>query len=217
MSEVILVCDDERNIRRALRMVLEGDGLTVLEAESAPQALSMLASHEVDLLIMDVRMPGMSGIDALVELAKRPEAEGIPVVVISGHATIADAGSGLRAGQALAWPNTPCRGDIFHALRDLSQLVRFLDNRAYGVVEACDQQQRRMARAKRKRRGHTQSKRLALLRREQGRAITLADDVSVLIGWLREGGITPDGRNQAAFWLVWGEMTRGVASGTKGR
>lgn len=101
-------------------------------------------------------------------------------------ATIADAGSGLRAGQALAWPNTPCRGDIFHALRDLGQLVRFLDNRAYGVVEACDQQQRRMTRAKRHRRGNTQSKRLALLRREQGRAIALADDVSVLIGWLRD-------------------------------
>jgi len=98
MSEVILVCDDERNIRRALRMVLEGDGLTVLEAESAPQALSMLASHEVDLLIMDVRMPGMSGIDALVELAKRPEAEGIPVVVISGHATIADAVTAVQRG-----------------------------------------------------------------------------------------------------------------------
>lgn len=101
-------------------------------------------------------------------------------------ATIADAGCGLRAGQGLAWPDTPCRGDIFHALRDLSQLVRFLDNRAYGVVEACDQQQRRMARAMRHRRGNTQSKRLALLRQEQTRAIALADDVSVLIGWLRD-------------------------------
>jgi len=101
-------------------------------------------------------------------------------------ATIADAGSGLRAGQALAWPNTPCRGDIFHALRDLSQLVRFLSNRAYGVIEACDQQHRRMTRAKKKGRGNTQSKRLALLRQEQARAITLADDVSVLIGWLSD-------------------------------
>lgn len=101
-------------------------------------------------------------------------------------ATIADAGCGLRAGQALAWPDTPCRGDVFHALRDLGQLVRFLDNRAYGVVEACDQQQRRMTRAKRHRRGNTQSKRLAVLRQEQARAIALADDVSVLIGWLRD-------------------------------
>jgi hypothetical protein len=101
-------------------------------------------------------------------------------------ATIADAGRGLRAGQALAWPDTPCRGDVFHALRDLGQLVRFLDNRAYGVIEAGDQQQRRMTRAKRHGRGNTQSKRLALVRQEQDRAIALADDVSVLIGWLRD-------------------------------
>ena len=101
-------------------------------------------------------------------------------------ATIADAGRGLRAGQILAWPDVPCRGDVFHALRDLGQLARFLDNRAYGVVEACDQQQRRMTRAKRHRRGNTQSKRLALVRQEQDRAIILADEVSVLIGWLRD-------------------------------
>ena len=101
-------------------------------------------------------------------------------------ATIADAASGLRAGQALAWPGTPCRGDVFHMLRDLSQLTRFLDNRAYGVLDACDTQERRMARAKRHGRGNTQSKRLALLRQEQTQAIALADGVSVLIDWLRE-------------------------------
>jgi hypothetical protein len=101
-------------------------------------------------------------------------------------ATIADAGSGLRAAQTLAWPDTPCRGDLFHALRDMGQLVRFLDNRAYQLVEALDQQQRRMTRAKQRRRGFTQSKRLSLLRPEHDRAIALADDVSVLIGWLRD-------------------------------
>ena len=101
-------------------------------------------------------------------------------------AIIADAGCGLRAGQTLAWPDTPCRGDVFHAVRDLGQLVRFLDNRAYGVLEACDRQQRRMTQAKRHRRGNTQSKRLGVLRQEQGRAIALADAVSVLIGWLRD-------------------------------
>ena len=101
-------------------------------------------------------------------------------------ATIADAASGLRAGQTLAWPDTPCRGDVFHALRDLGQLVRFLDNRAYGAIDATDAQHRRMTRAKRHGRGNTQSKRLALTCQEQDRAIALADDVSVLIGWLRD-------------------------------
>lgn len=100
-------------------------------------------------------------------------------------ATIADAGTGLRAGQHLAWPGTPCRGDVFHILRDLGQLATFLDNRAYGVIDSCDQQERRMARAKRQGRGHTHSKRLALLRQEQARAIALADDVATLVGWMQ--------------------------------
>lgn len=143
--------------------------------------------------------PVLVGVDVastfcyLLSLEEHRDADtwGVRLLELQGQglgpdATIADAGSGLRAGQKIAWPHTPCRGDVFHALRDLGQLVRFLDNRAYGVVETCDQQQRRMTRAKRQSRGNTQSKRLALLRQEQGRAIALADDVSVLIGWLRD-------------------------------
>jgi hypothetical protein len=102
------------------------------------------------------------------------------------EATIADAGSGLRAGQALAWPKTPCRGDIFHVLRDLGQLVRFLDNRAYRATEANDQQLKRMARAKKRHQGHTQSRRSTVRRQEQEQTIALADGVSILVGWLRE-------------------------------
>jgi len=108
-------------------------------------------------------------------------------------ATIADAGTGLRAGQKAAWPNTPCRGDVFHAVRDLGQLVRFLDNRAFGLVDACDQQERRMARAKKKCRGNVHSKRLAILRQQQTQAIRLADEVTVLVGWMRDEILTVAG------------------------
>jgi hypothetical protein len=44
--------------------------------------------------------------------------------------TVADGGKGLRAGQALAWPELPCHGDVFHALQELGQLSQTLDNRA---------------------------------------------------------------------------------------
>ena len=50
------------------------------------------------------------------------------------EATIADAGSGLRAGQALAMPGTPCRGDVFHALQLVQPLATFLENRAYEAI-----------------------------------------------------------------------------------
>ncbi len=63
----VLVVDDEKNIRRTLQLVLEGEGYLVLGAETAAQALAILASPEtpVDLAILDVKLPDMSGLDAL--------------------------------------------------------------------------------------------------------------------------------------------------------
>ena len=54
------------------------------------------------------------------------------------EATVADAGSGLRAGQAQALPNVPCQGDIFHIVRDLEAVVSFLENRAYAALETSE-------------------------------------------------------------------------------
>ena len=62
------------------------------------------------------------------------------------EATIADFGSGLRKGQQLALPNTPCRGDIFHPLRDFQTLVRSLDNQAYQAIAARDGLEQQQAR-----------------------------------------------------------------------
>src|SRR5271165_1491643 len=64
-------------------------------------------------------------------------------------ATVADAGLGLRAGQALALPEVPCRGDIFHVLRDLEDLVGFLENRAYDALQHAQRCQRQLEMARR--------------------------------------------------------------------
>jgi CheY-like chemotaxis protein len=85
-SGTVLVVDDEKNIRRTLRMVLEGDGLEVRDAERAEDALAVLAEEPVDVLVTDIRLPGMSGIELLERVKRAPEWAGIPVVVISGHA-----------------------------------------------------------------------------------------------------------------------------------
>ena len=55
----VLVVDDEKNIRRTLRMILEGEGYAVSEAESAEQALEVLQAEPTDLGIFDIRLPGM--------------------------------------------------------------------------------------------------------------------------------------------------------------
>src|SRR5688572_29967205 len=96
MAETILVVDDEKNIRRTLRMVLDGEGFTTHEAGSAEEAISLLDDLELDLAILDVRLPGMSGLDAIARI--REKREQLPVIVISGHGTIADAVVAVQRG-----------------------------------------------------------------------------------------------------------------------
>jgi hypothetical protein len=107
------------------------------------------------------------------------------------EATVADAGSGLRAGQALALPEVSCRGDIFHILRALEAVVRSLEKRAYGALEDTERRRQQLASAQRHDgRGRTQSIPSAaqLLRRARAAsdaAMALSDDVALLMDWLR--------------------------------
>jgi two-component system nitrogen regulation response regulator NtrX len=92
----ILVVDDEPNIRRALRMVLEPEGYAVSEAESAEKALELLAVQPVDLGVFDIRLPGMDG---LTLLSKARELwRDLPVLVVSGHADSSDIVDAMRRG-----------------------------------------------------------------------------------------------------------------------
>lgn len=100
--------------------------------------------------------------------------------------TVADAGKGLRAGQAQAWPDVPCWGDTFHPLLELGRMITYLDNRAIGAVNKTEQLERKMARAKAKGKGQSVSKKLALARQNEAVAIQLADDLRILGQWLRD-------------------------------
>ena len=92
----ILVVDDEKNIRRTLRMVLEPEGYEVAEAESAEEALKLLEGEPVDLAIFDIRLPGMDGL-TLLSRARELWRE-LPVIVISGHADTADVVDAVKRG-----------------------------------------------------------------------------------------------------------------------
>jgi len=99
-AKTVLVVDDEKNIRRALELVLAGEGYRVLLAETAGQALRLLASPEspVDLAIFDVKLPDMSGLDALERIRRDEATKDTPVIVISGHATVNDAVQAIKLG-----------------------------------------------------------------------------------------------------------------------
>src|SRR6266542_3512608 len=92
----VLIVDDEANIRRALRMVLDPEGYAVLEAESAEKALEILAAEPVDLAVFDVRLPGMDGLTLLSRA--RELWRDLPVIVISGHAETPDVVEAMKRG-----------------------------------------------------------------------------------------------------------------------
>jgi hypothetical protein len=117
--------------------------------------------------------------------------------------TVADGGKGLRAGQALAWPEVLCHGDVFHALQDLGRLCQTLDNRAYAAINACDQLERKMHKAKRQHQGQRLSRALAQARQQQTQAITVADQVRTLAQWLQQDVLTfagPDATIRCALY-----------------
>src|SRR5512142_328997 len=97
---IVLVVDDERNIRRTLGMVLEGEGYQVMEADSAERALELLhrPDQPIDLAIFDLKLPGISGLDALAQLRDDEANRDLPVIVVSGHATVNDAVAAIKLG-----------------------------------------------------------------------------------------------------------------------
>ncbi len=109
--------------------------------------------------------------------------------------TVADGGTGLRAGQALAWPDIPCRGDVFHALLDMGRLTVYLENRAFGAMSALEKTEAKMTKAKRKGKGNKYSKRLAVAGQAEAATINLADDIRTLAGWLRNDILSLAGGN----------------------
>jgi len=98
MSATILIVDDEKNIRRTLQMVLGGAGFGTVEAGSAEEGLALLEAQEIDLVILDLKLPKMNGLEALQRMRARPEWSALPVLVISGHASVAEAVEAVQMG-----------------------------------------------------------------------------------------------------------------------
>ena len=115
------------------------------------------------------------------------------------QATVADAGTGLRAGQAEALPKVPCQGDVFHIVCDLKKVVGFLENRAYDALETtekCERRRDRLRRPTKRRRAksaHGPAQRLRRARIASEEAVALAEDVALLVGWLRHDILTVAG------------------------
>jgi hypothetical protein len=113
-------------------------------------------------------------------------------------AIVADFGTGLRAGQKLALPAVPCRGDVFHLMHDLNQVNSYLENRAIDAIDACARLEREQAHEQRQgRHAHGVAQRLRRARAACGAAVALADDIRLLRDWLRHDVLAVAGPGHA--------------------
>jgi DNA-binding NtrC family response regulator len=92
----ILLVDDEERFRQNLQKMLRAHGLTVTAVGSGEQALAALAAQPYDVILLDMRMPGLSGLETLAALkANYPQTE---VIVLTGHASVDTAAEIIRLG-----------------------------------------------------------------------------------------------------------------------
>jgi DNA-binding NtrC family response regulator len=122
----VLVVDDEKNIRRTLQLVLEGEGYRVIGAETAGQGLAVLASPEtpVDLAIFDVKLPDMSGLDALARIRADDAIKDLPIIVISGHATVQDAVQATKLGASDFFEKPLARERVLVSVRNVLETAK---------------------------------------------------------------------------------------------
>jgi two-component system, NtrC family, nitrogen regulation response regulator NtrX len=92
----VLVIDDEAAIRDSLRMTLEYEGYEFAGAATGQEGLALVERETPDLVVLDVKMPGMDGLEVLDRL--RSMGETVPVLVISGHGTISTAVEAVKKG-----------------------------------------------------------------------------------------------------------------------
>ena len=96
MPASVLIVDDEPGIRTVLSEIFEDESYTVFTASDGIEGLRMLEEQDIDLVVLDVLLPNMGGIDVLKEIKKRYRT--IEVIVISGHATVDIAVRAVKLG-----------------------------------------------------------------------------------------------------------------------
>ena len=92
----VLIVDDEPEVRQVLQEFLSGRGYDVLVAESGSEALSVLGVDQPDLVLLDVTMPGMDGVETLRRIVARPQP--VTVIMVTANADIATTSKLLAMG-----------------------------------------------------------------------------------------------------------------------
>jgi len=97
-GELILVVEDNDNNRLLVRDVLQASGYRVVEAENAEDGLRVAAEQQPALILMDIQLPGMNGMEALQRLRADPTTRAIPVIAVTASAMTQDRRQIMAAG-----------------------------------------------------------------------------------------------------------------------
>ena len=117
-NATILVTDDSEINRELLSDILIGEGYKVVCAEDGSRALHEIENRVIDLVLLDVMMPGMTGFDVCQSIKSRPETRFIPVVLVTGLTSVEERILGIRSGAV--------QRTQFAAQSPTSALLRFL-------------------------------------------------------------------------------------------
>ena len=98
MAATVLVCDNEEPLRALVRASLESEDYVVLDASDGDEALSLARAHRPDLILLDMMMPGRSGLDVLAELRAEEGLADTQVVMLTARTQLTDRDAAAAAG-----------------------------------------------------------------------------------------------------------------------
>ena len=109
----VLVVDDNQDIRELIRHILDADGFHVFAATNAMEALAILNSNAIELVLLDVMMPGRSGLELLADIrnGSNKEIHEIPIVMVTAKGSIEDVDKAIALG-ASSYIVKPFRGSV---------------------------------------------------------------------------------------------------------
>ncbi|HTW97674.1 MAG TPA: response regulator [Acidimicrobiales bacterium] len=93
-----MIVDDEDGVRSLVKMTLDGAGYQIIEASNGTDALELARAHHPDLMLLDVMMPDLSGIEVCRALKNEVDTAGITIVMLTAKAQHADVGEAEEAG-----------------------------------------------------------------------------------------------------------------------
>lgn len=85
MSPLVLYIEDDRDNMKLVRRVLTAAGITLIEATTAPEGITMAEEHRPDVILMDINMPVMDGLEATRQLRAKPGFEQTPIIALTAN------------------------------------------------------------------------------------------------------------------------------------